>query len=96
MAPVAGPWPGSGITPPCDTYNPRLGALAIGSQLYVIDGYLTGKTGLACSGALDCLVEDMERGGKRSRRDPVPEMVDADRADGSRLLTGPTGFVDSA
>lgn len=25
----------------------------------------------------------------------MPEMVDADRADGSRLLTGPTGFVDS-
>ncbi len=26
---------------------------------------------------------------------PVPEMVDADRAQGSRLLTGPTGLVDS-
>lgn len=25
---------------------------------------------------------------------PVPEMVDADRANGSRLLTGPTGLVD--
>ncbi|MGB2680311.1 MAG: LPD38 domain-containing protein [Candidatus Competibacter sp.] len=26
---------------------------------------------------------------------PVPEMVDADRADGSRLLTGPTGHVET-
>lgn len=26
---------------------------------------------------------------------PVPEMVDADRADGSRLLTGPTGLIES-
>lgn len=26
---------------------------------------------------------------------PVPEMVDADRANGSRLLTGPTGLVES-
>jgi hypothetical protein len=26
---------------------------------------------------------------------PVPEMVDADRADGSRLLTGPTGLAES-
>ena len=26
MAPVAEPWPGSGITPPFDAYNPRLGA----------------------------------------------------------------------
>jgi len=26
---------------------------------------------------------------------PVPEMVDADRAQGSRLLTGPTGLIDS-
>ncbi|HRF73798.1 MAG TPA: hypothetical protein PL117_13590 [Accumulibacter sp.] len=26
---------------------------------------------------------------------PVPEMVDADRANGSRLLTGPTGLIDS-
>ena len=26
MAPVAEPWPGSGITPPLDAYNPRLGA----------------------------------------------------------------------
>jgi uncharacterized protein len=26
---------------------------------------------------------------------PVPEMVDADRANGSRLLTGPTGLADS-
>ena len=25
----------------------------------------------------------------------MPEMVDADRADGSRLLTGPTGLVES-
>ena len=26
---------------------------------------------------------------------PVPEMVDADKAGGSRLLTGPTGFTPS-
>lgn len=26
---------------------------------------------------------------------PVPEMVDADRTNGSRLLTGPTGLIDS-
>ena len=26
---------------------------------------------------------------------PVPEMVDADRTDGSRLLTGLTGLADS-
>lgn len=28
-------------------------------------------------------------------RSPVPEMVDADRANGSRLLTGPTGLAES-
>jgi hypothetical protein len=26
---------------------------------------------------------------------PVPEMVDADRTEGSRLLTGPTGLADT-
>ena len=30
-----------------------------------------------------------------TQENPVPEMVDADRANGSRLLTGPTGFANS-